>query len=1206
MTPIHNSSTRASSLRRCALTLAGAFGLSAMAAQPPVGQWDFNAGNLSATTGSPLTYIDGAGGATETNTRFGTTTTLGIPDIGGTPAAVMGFPANAAGGGLNMPAPADPNGEGGTLVNNWTIIMDLLFPAESMNKLRALIDTDAGLFAPDAEFFVGANNGIGVNGSFHGAVKANTWHRIAIVHSDGFLTKYIDGVRVGRQSAGGLDGRFALTPAGNVALFTDDDGQTAAGYANSIQLRSEALDRGQINALGGPTAAGIPAAIPPVPSYVERWIPRAAYASLTTDLGLVVNLGDATVADNTVSMTLDGSAITGLTLTRANGQLTIAKPAQGPFGPGSTHTLVVNYTDSIAGAKSFTHNFTSAVFFEDFEGLELGPSVEEDVPANGVWTKTAPSGWVADDTGVPGAGDPTLDGKTEWAGFSFADKEWWALTAGDQERSKFNSASGIVMIADPDEWDDSGHEPGMFNTYITTPEISLTGVPANTAFIRFQSSWRPECCDDNAELDNSQTAVVLVSYNGGDFTEVWKYDSTPGSPFFHPDDVDQTVLVRLSNPANATKMQVKFGLILSENDWWWAVDDILVQAGAEPPGITQHPMSQYVSEGANITLNVTATGTAPLTYRWQKNGADVPNANGTSLTFNSIGLTASGSYQVIVQNPGGTATSQVARVEVSNPSSILQDLVAHLKFDNNLDDSSGHNNAGTAVGAPGFSAGQVGANAMHIGSTDDYVSLGAPADLNFGTDTDFSVSIWVKMTAWSDDPSIIGNKDWDSGSNPGYVISTDNDGHLQWNWAGKADGSNGDRKDYDGPAGTFSAPPTWRHVVVAVDRQGMAVTYVDGVQRDARNISTPPNQLNTLDGLATNIGQDGAGDYGPRFSDADFDDLGIWRRVVTAQEVANIFNKGKEGKDLSTASFVKQLTTPLDQDLVLYLPFDNSLSDASGSGHNGASIGSTSFSAGKVGAGALHIGDAAGYVTVGNPADLNFGSDVDFSIAFWAKTTTWTEDPAFIANKDWDSGSNIGWVISTDGDGHLQWNLAGKPDGSRGDRKDYDGPAGLFTGGNWRHVVLSYDRQGNAVTYVDGAQVDSRAVSTPPNKPDTLPGLAINIGQDGAGDYGPKFTNADIDEVAIWRRALIAEDVATIYGSAGGIGSLLTKPRITGAAVNGANLVINVAGAKAGAKLQKRANLDAGTQWQDVADVTGASVSVPISGATGFFRVSNP
>jgi hypothetical protein len=99
------------------------------------------------------------------------------------------------------------------------------------------------------------------------------------------------------------------------------------------------------------------------------------------------------------------------------------------------------------------------IFFEDFESLELGPNVDEALIGTEVWTKGPPDGWVADDSGVPGVGTD-LNGVTEWAGWSFADKFWWSrVDSGIQRRDEFTLGAGTVMVADPDEWDDQPH-PG--------------------------------------------------------------------------------------------------------------------------------------------------------------------------------------------------------------------------------------------------------------------------------------------------------------------------------------------------------------------------------------------------------------------------------------------------------------------------------------------------------------------------------------------------------------------------------------------------------------------------------------------------------------------------------------------------------------------------------------------------------------------------
>jgi hypothetical protein len=136
-----------------------------------------------------------------------------------------------------------------------------------------------------------------------------------------------------------------------------------------------------------------------------------------------------------------------------------------PGGPGKL------FVDDIWVVRRMPAVGKVLLFEEDFDSLVLGPSVDEDdAPAdNEAWTETPPAGWVVDDSGVPGAGDPANDGATEWAGWSFAKKDWWAQIG--QDRELFDLASGIVAVADPDEWDDFGHPPGLMNALLSTPEI---------------------------------------------------------------------------------------------------------------------------------------------------------------------------------------------------------------------------------------------------------------------------------------------------------------------------------------------------------------------------------------------------------------------------------------------------------------------------------------------------------------------------------------------------------------------------------------------------------------------------------------------------------------------------------------------------------------------------------------------------------------
>ncbi|MHC4499220.1 MAG: LamG domain-containing protein, partial [Planctomycetota bacterium] len=210
------------------------------------------------------------------------------------------------------------------------------------------------------------------------------------------------------------------------------------------------------------------------------------------------------------------------------------------------------------------------LFEEDFESLVLGPSVDEEVAGDEVWTKTPPAGWIIDDSGVPGAGDPANDGVTEWAGWSFADKNWWAETAGDQERSLFVLGNGIVALVDPDEWDDLGRTEGLLNSFLSTPEIDVAAIEAGTGKLqlKFDSTWRRE---------DTQTANVTVQFDDGDLIEIMRWESEGGDPSFLKDNAfSETVAINIERPAGAKKIVITFGMLDAGNDWWWAIDNVQV------------------------------------------------------------------------------------------------------------------------------------------------------------------------------------------------------------------------------------------------------------------------------------------------------------------------------------------------------------------------------------------------------------------------------------------------------------------------------------------------------------------------------------------------------------------------------------------------------------------------------------------------------
>src|SRR5262249_3798132 len=157
---------------------------------------------------------------------------------------------------------------------------------------------------------------------------------------------------------------------------------------------------------------------------------------------------------------------------------------------------------------------------------------------------------------------------------------------------------------------------------------------------------------------------------------------------------------------------------------------------------------------------------------------------------------------------------------------------------------------------------------------------------------------------------------------------------------------------------------------------------------------------------------------------------------------------------------------------------------------------------GQVGTNGLHYESGitlgvTNYVTLGVRPDLQFGSNVDFTVSFWVRQTngsTYTNLPFF--TDAIGSTGNGGYAFAPyagQGGGGWIWTVGGASSPSQFTSFP---DANLINDGNWHHLAHVANRAASLTTYLDGVQVDSQSIGF---VGDINTANAATIGQDPTG-----------------------------------------------------------------------------------------------------------
>lgn len=1102
-----------------------------------LGQWDFNSSNLVQSAGATLgnlQYSDGAG-ATSNQTAFGSASAFGISPIAGSNAVVMRFPIATNGMGYLMPTPA---GNAGSLVNEWSLILDVFYPASSDNLLRPIIDTDAspttgGGLVAGPDFAISATDGLGSppNGPFQGTIAPNTWYRIGIAVTALEVDLYVDGSQVGVVTGAGTDGRFGLAALSSSLILGSITNLAGVGYVNSIQFRDAALNAGQFLALGAATGGGIPQTIPPVPSFIQTRDPavNATRISPTPNIHVVLNQGDTVVNSGSIQLLLDGAIIPGTSVTPSPPTFDITASVSTIMDPNSLHTLRLIWQDSVVGNKTNSWAFTvipyqnvnlpAPFYFEDFNGLTENPSGPGPLPA----------GWsVANQTTQDHIGfdinDRDSDAYRDWVLVSSGRFGTWGADRTALPPIVLNGtmlpslADGNLMWAESDQR--CGGCQGQYQE-LYTADINCTG--RTNVYVAFKSIYMQNQDNMNcAEYSINQGAswlpvrYLFCTLGNGENSDIYYTNNPSGQPVIDVGATFNTVDPNRNwspdvSPVHATN----YGIYIKA-----PISTALI------PFIVGYTNDDNLNGKEIVIVRLAqADGQPKVRFRFLDTG--------TSAWF--WGIDDLGLYEIntpiILSSPadvtvsaGGTASFAVSAQSPTPLTYRWRHAGANIS---NGGHYSGATNATLIVS--NCDTNEAGQYQCVVGNLYGNVNSGI-ANLTVVTAPLITLQ-----------PSTVVSS---IGSPVSLSVAAMGRPPLVYRWL-----KNGV------PVGPNSPVLSLPSVQLAdADRYQVSVTNSEGIvpSRNVRVIVSPP---------------------------------------------------------------------ALNSNLVVHLKFDGNYNDSSGHGNNATAVaGGTSpdagptLVAGKLGQ-ALRFttkqdGSVIDYASLGYPNDLKFIDSIDFSISFWCNYTTMIDDPPFISNKNWDSSNNKGWGIFTQDNGHFRANVTGASSGK------YDlgsGSTPLVRDGAWHNIVFSYARAFGAAgivsTYVDGNLVDIREDPTTGSIDTDDLTYSVNVGQDGRGTYtdggNAGITNALMDDVGIWRRALSPQEALGIYTSGQGAKDLSQAVAVEKLLISrsGNNVIISWPG-NAVLKLQKSISLSP-QAWVDVSGTLGANtVTIPITNSTSFFRLT--
>ncbi len=538
--------------------------------------------------------------------------------------------------------------------------------------------------------------------------------------------------------------------------------------------------------------------------------------------------------------------------------------------------------------------------------------------------------------------------------------------------------------------------------------------------------------------------------------------------------------------------------------------------------------TSYLSNSNVITLNrwqhvaVTVSGSS---YAFYVDGVIVGQGSGTvALSANSLKLgywyNAAESFRffqgsmddVRVYNRALTG-NEIARLYGGGSSrakpATTRGLVGHWSFEdcklNKASDDSGRGNTGTLTNfaltgaTSNWVAGKLGACALNFDGINDQILTSSTTDFTFGTG-DFTIAFWMKSLD-SVGAEIIAQ--FGSGAGNWGIVMYLSDLYLQSHF--------GTTNVYSRPA-TAILDNKWHHVVVMRSGSSNRMLF-DGVQQGA----TVADSTNFV-----SVNQLSMGGRSAYYFAGSLDDIRVYNRALTGNEISDLYNSSATRYNASTAAL--QAGTSLASGLVGHWTFDGAnltstkAKDSTANLNHGTLTGANGLPRpimGQLGQ-ALSFDGVDDYVISSNVVNTS-----PVTVSAWVKLTSYPAAKGLVAGFVNGIGAatyDKDLYINTDG--RLYFYVY---DGAQ---KTTSAPASPIPLNTWVHV-MGVANGSTAKTYVDGVEVGS-VVAGATYTGYTVPNILIE-GTSNLVSISGGYMAATIDDVRVYNRALSAAEITQLY-----------------------------------------------------------------------------